>query len=118
MMIEQPLDYDDLVQHAHLQKRLRTPICLDESIHSPQAASDALDLGACRIINIKPGRLGGFAAVARGARPRAAAGDPALAWRHARKRHRPGAQPAFVDAAGLHAAGRCRGQPPLFRARI
>jgi O-succinylbenzoate synthase len=62
MMIEQPLDYDDLVQHAHLQKRLRTPICLDESIHSPQAAVDALDLESCRIINIKPGRLGGFSA--------------------------------------------------------
>jgi O-succinylbenzoate synthase len=62
MMIEQPLDYDDLVQHAQLQKRLRTPICLDESIHSPQAAIDALDLGSCRIINIKPGRLGGFSA--------------------------------------------------------
>jgi O-succinylbenzoate synthase len=62
MMIEQPLDYDDLVQHARLQAQLRTSICLDESIHSPQIAADALDLKACRIINIKPGRLGGFAA--------------------------------------------------------
>jgi len=60
MMIEQPLSYDDLVRHAHLQRRLRTPLCLDESIHSPEAAADALELGACRIINIKPGRLGGF----------------------------------------------------------
>jgi O-succinylbenzoate synthase len=60
MMIEQPLDDDDLLQHARLQRRLTTPICLDESIKSPEAASDALDLGACRIINIKPGRLGGF----------------------------------------------------------
>ena len=60
MMIEQPLDYDDLVQHARLQAQLNTPICLDESIHSPQIAADALDLKACRIINIKPGRLGGF----------------------------------------------------------
>jgi O-succinylbenzoate synthase len=59
MMIEQPLEYDDLLHHAQLQARLRTPICLDESIHSPAMASDALDLGACRIINIKPGRLGG-----------------------------------------------------------
>lgn len=59
MMIEQPLDYDDLVQHAHLQTSLRTPICLDESIKSPQTAADALELGACRIINIKPGRMGG-----------------------------------------------------------
>jgi O-succinylbenzoate synthase len=60
MMIEQPLDYDDLVQHARLQSVLRTPICLDESITGPQAASDALDLAACRLINIKPGRMGGF----------------------------------------------------------
>jgi O-succinylbenzoate synthase len=60
MMIEQPLDYDDLVQHARLQRAVRTPICLDESITGPQAAADALDLGACRIINIKPGRMGGF----------------------------------------------------------
>jgi O-succinylbenzoate synthase len=60
MMIEQPLDYDDLVQHARLQKSVGTPICLDESITGPQAARDALDVGACRIINIKPGRMGGF----------------------------------------------------------
>ena len=60
MMIEQPLDYDDLVQHARLQPSLGTPICLDESITGPQAAIDALDLEACRIINIKPGRMGGF----------------------------------------------------------
>ena len=59
MMIEQPLDYDDIRDHAHLQRQLATPICLDESIHSVRAAEDALDAGACRIINIKPGRLGG-----------------------------------------------------------
>jgi O-succinylbenzoate synthase len=60
MMIEQPLDYDDLRDHAALQSRLRTPICLDESIHNLRAARDALAIGACRIINIKPGRVGGF----------------------------------------------------------
>jgi O-succinylbenzoate synthase len=60
MMIEQPLDYDDLVRHARLQATVRTPICLDESIGGPGAARDALDLGACRVINIKPGRMGGF----------------------------------------------------------
>jgi O-succinylbenzoate synthase len=59
MMIEQPLD-NDLLQHAKLQAALRTPVCLDESIDGPQAASDALDLGACRVINVKPGRMGGF----------------------------------------------------------
>jgi len=61
MMIEQPLDYDDIRDHAALQQRLTTPICLDESIHSVRAAEDAIALQACRIINIKPGRLGGHA---------------------------------------------------------
>jgi O-succinylbenzoate synthase len=61
MMIEQPLDYEDVRDHARLQRRLTTPICLDESIHSLRLAVDAIDAGACRIINIKPGRLGGFA---------------------------------------------------------
>jgi o-succinylbenzoate synthase len=61
MMIEQPLDYDDILNHAQLQRRLRTPICLDESIKSFHAAELALSLQACRIINIKPGRMGGFA---------------------------------------------------------
>ncbi len=61
LMIEQPLEYDDLTDHARLQRRLQTAICLDESIHSVKAAADALELGACRIINIKPGRVGGHA---------------------------------------------------------
>jgi O-succinylbenzoate synthase len=60
MMIEQPLDYDDVSDHARLQRRLKTPICLDESIHSARVAREAIEAGACRIINIKPGRLGGF----------------------------------------------------------
>src|SRR5687768_7495937 len=61
MMIEQPLEYDDVRDHAALQRRIATPICLDESIHSLRAAEEALALEACRIINIKPGRLGGHA---------------------------------------------------------
>ena len=61
MMIEQPLDYDDIRDHARLQRQLRTPICLDESIHSVRAGEEAMDAGACRIINIKPGRVGGHA---------------------------------------------------------
>jgi O-succinylbenzoate synthase len=59
MMIEQPLDYDDLTDHAALQRSLETPICLDESIVSPRVARLALQQGACRIVNIKPGRVGG-----------------------------------------------------------
>ena len=59
MMIEQPLAWDDIFDHAGLQRQLRTPICLDESIHNSHHARAALDLGACRIINIKLGRVGG-----------------------------------------------------------
>jgi o-succinylbenzoate synthase len=59
MMIEQPLEYDDLRDHASLQARLSTAICLDESLDTPRLASEALTIGACRIINIKPGRVGG-----------------------------------------------------------
>jgi o-succinylbenzoate synthase len=60
LMIEQPLDCDDIADHAVLQRRLATPICLDESITSVNAAEQAVAAGSCRIINIKPGRLGGF----------------------------------------------------------
>jgi O-succinylbenzoate synthase len=60
MMIEQPLDYDDIADHATLQRRLKTPICLDESIKTIGIAREAIAAGACRIINIKPGRVGGF----------------------------------------------------------
>ena len=61
MMIEQPLEREDLVRHAELQKRLRTPLCLDESITSVARAEDMITLKSGRIINIKPGRVGGFA---------------------------------------------------------
>jgi O-succinylbenzoate synthase len=60
-MIEQPLDAEDLVRHAELQKMLRTPLCLDESITSVARVEDMLSLGSGRIVNIKPGRVGGFA---------------------------------------------------------
>jgi o-succinylbenzoate synthase len=59
-MIEQPLGYHDIYEHSLLQPRLRTPLCLDESIHSLEDAKAALGLGACRIINIKQGRVGGL----------------------------------------------------------
>lgn len=60
LLIEQPLQEDDLVDHATLAKRLRTPVCLDESIVSDKAAADALALGSAAIINIKAGRVGGY----------------------------------------------------------
>ncbi len=59
-MIEQPLGDDDIVDHARLQARLQTPICLDESIHTVDDCRKALDLDAARIINIKVSRLGGL----------------------------------------------------------
>jgi O-succinylbenzoate synthase len=62
MMIEQPLAWDDILRHAELQRRLRTPICLDESITSVDRARDMIDLKSGRIVNIKPGRVGGFLA--------------------------------------------------------
>jgi O-succinylbenzoate synthase len=58
MMIEQPLEFDDLWHHSLLQKQLTTPICLDESITSFEKAQKAIAMGACRIINVKPGRIG------------------------------------------------------------
>jgi O-succinylbenzoate synthase len=59
-MIEQPLDAEDLIDHAELQKELETPICLDESISGLRAARQALEMGSCRIINVKVGRVGGY----------------------------------------------------------
>jgi o-succinylbenzoate synthase len=61
MMIEQPLAWDDIYEHAKLQAILATPICLDECIHNLHQAKTAIELGACRILNIKLGRVGGHA---------------------------------------------------------
>jgi O-succinylbenzoate synthase len=60
LLIEQPLSYEDIYDHSKLQKVLKTPICLDESIHSLADARAAVELQSCRVINIKPGRVGGF----------------------------------------------------------
>jgi O-succinylbenzoate synthase len=60
LMIEQPLHYDDIFDHAKLQAQINTPICLDESIHAPLHAQAAIELKACRIINMKVSRVGGL----------------------------------------------------------
>ena len=60
LLIEQPLDEEDLLGHAKLAKLIRTPVCLDESITSARTAAAAIELGACAIVNIKPGRVGGY----------------------------------------------------------
>jgi o-succinylbenzoate synthase len=59
-LIEQPLGYEDIFDHSKLQREIKTPICLDESIHSLDDTRAAIELNSCRIINIKPGRVGGF----------------------------------------------------------
>jgi O-succinylbenzoate synthase len=59
MMVEQPLAWNDIFDHVALQKQIQTAVCLDESIHGPDDARHALELGACRIINVKVGRVGG-----------------------------------------------------------
>ncbi len=64
-MIEQPLAHDDMIDHAALQRRIRTPICLDESIRHAEDARKAIEIGATRIVNIKAGRVGGLAEAVR-----------------------------------------------------
>ena len=60
LLVEQPLPEDDLAGHAELARRIRTPVCLDESITSARIAADAIARGATSIVNVKPGRVGGF----------------------------------------------------------
>lgn len=60
IMVEQPLAHDDIIDHVKLQRELSTPVCLDESIHSFEDARKAIEIGACKIINIKVGRVGGL----------------------------------------------------------
>lgn len=61
--IEQPLHWDDMVEHAHLADMIHTPICLDETLTSPARVKAALDMGACSVVNVKVGRVGGLQAV-------------------------------------------------------
>lgn len=75
-MIEQPLSYHDIYQHSLLQARLKTPLCLDESIHSVDDAAAAIALKSCRVINIKQGRVGGILESIKMARLCAASGIP------------------------------------------
>ena len=92
MMIEQPLAHDDIIDHAALQARLDTPICLDECIRSAHHAEQAIAMRACRIINIKLGRVGGFAEARRVHDVAQARGHSGLVRRHARSGYRPRAQ--------------------------
>ncbi|MEU6145167.1 o-succinylbenzoate synthase [Streptomyces sp. NPDC047081] len=60
LLIEEPLDENNLHAHAQLQKRLRTPVCLDESLHNARDAASAIAMDACRVVNVKPARVGGY----------------------------------------------------------
>ena len=86
MMIEQPLAHDDIIDHAALQPQLQTPICLDECIRSAHHAEQAIAMKACGIINIKLGRVGGFAEAKRAARCLRSGGDSGVVRRHAGSR--------------------------------
>ena len=105
MMIEQPLWYDDFYFHSMLQKRLDTPICLDESIRNRRDALAAIDMDSCRIINIKVGRVGGFSEAIAVHNADGRARSSGMVRRHAGDRHRARAQYRAVVAAELLAAG-------------
>ena len=106
MMVEQPLSYTDIFEHATLQKAMRTPICLDESIHSLADAKAAIALGACRIINIKHGRVGGDSGVDADCRVLGGARHRRLVGRHGRDRYRPGGEHPPPDGRRLLVARR------------
>ena len=106
LMIEQPLAHDDMVDHAALQRAIRTDICLDESIVHARAAAHALALGSCRLINIKIGRVGGYTEALGIHDACQAHGAPGVVRRHARVRHRSRAQPRAGQPAELLAAWR------------
>ncbi len=117
LLIEQPLQEDDIVDHATLARHLRTPVCLDESIVSHKAAVDALALGAASVINIKAGRVGGYLeAVAIHDLCRRCR-DSGLVRRHARDRDRTRGERRPGGPSGLHAPGRCVGVEPVLSAR-
>ena len=117
MMIEQPLAHDDIIDHAVLQAKLDTPICLDECIRSAHHAEQAIRLRACGIINIKLGRVGGFARGQARARCGPGGGRAGVVRRDARSRRGARAQHRAFHAAELRSAGRRIGQPALLGAR-
>ena len=117
LLMEQPLPEEDVLGHAALAKLIRTPVCLDESITSARTAAAAIALGACSIINIKPGRVGGYLEarrihdLCRGAR------DRRVVRRDAGDRARPGGQHRAGRAARVHAARGHLGLRPLLQGR-
>ncbi len=106
-LIEQPLAHDDIFDHAKLKPQLKTPLCLDESIVSPEHARWAIEMDACDIINIKPSRIGGYADARRIHDMAQEAGMPVwhggmLETGIGRGGQRGAGQPAQLHAAGRH----------------
>ncbi len=113
LLIEQPLDEEDILGHAELARQLKTPICLDESITSARSAAAAITLGACSIINIKPGRVGGYLEVPPNSRRLRGPRHPRLVRRHARNRPRPSRQHRPGRPPRLHPPRRHLSLQPL-----
>ncbi len=116
LLIEQPLFEDDIWDHRKLQQEFDTPICLDESIVSPRHARYALEMKACRVINIKAAALGRYKPGGRGARPVLGRGAPRLVRRHAGDRCGPRVQSSACLSLRLCPARRYFGLGPLLRA--
>jgi O-succinylbenzoate synthase len=117
MMIEQPLAWNDIIQHAKLQEQIATPVCLDESITSPAAAESAISIGACGIINIKAGRVGGLVNSRAHPGDRGVAPHSRLVRRHARVGNRPARERPPPDPARFHASRRHVGECAVLRGR-
>ena len=115
LLIEQPLQEDDIVDHATLARHLRTPVCLDESIVSLKAATDALALGAASVINIKAGRVGGYLEAVRIHDLCRDAGIPVWCGGMLETGIGRAANAALAALPGLHAAGRRVGVEPVLR---
>ena len=115
LMIEQPLWHDDFYFHSVLQKRLNTPICLDESIRNRRDALAAIEMESCKIINVKLGRVGGFSEAIAVHNAAHGARHSGVVRRHARVRHWAGAQHRAVDSRGLL---RCPATSPPRRATL
>ena len=113
LLIEQPLDEEDVLGHADLAKLIRTPVCLDESIVSAQSAAAAIRLGACAIVNIKPGRVGGYLEARRIHDVCVAHGVPVWCGGMLETGLGRAANVALAALPGLHAARRHLGVGPL-----
>ncbi len=105
IMIEQPLGWDDIYSHARLQSQIRTALCLDESINNRQDADAAVELGACKIINIKLGRVGGHTGARRVHDVCVERRRTGLVRRNVGVGRRPRSQYCDVYAAGIYSSG-------------